>query len=260
MGRPRSMEISPFTIVKGSLISETYAAFRAWDLEATSTGNYRQLKSSNSIRAGSVNWLRDVVKVLHRRFDPADHDRALVLLAKADCPMDVWKPIVLWHMTRDEFLVRDFVVRWLSAEFEAGRYALRTEDVLDYFSTLASEPARQVAKWSEATKRRVAAGLLKIAVDFGLLRGTAVKHFASFHLPDECFLYVLHAIAENEPNARRIVDSPEWRLYLMGPSDVEQALFRLHQFRRLHYEVAGTLAQLQLPCASSIDYARRICA
>ena len=144
--------------------------------------------------------------------------------------------------------------------FESGRYALRTDDVLSYFSTLAPEPARQIAKWSEATKLRVAAGLLKIAADFGLFHGTTVKQFASFHLPDESFLYVLHAIAESEPNARRIVDSPERRLFFMGPSDVEQALFRLHQFRRLHYEVAGTLAQLQLPCASSIDYARRICA
>ena len=32
MRRARSMEISTFTIVKGSLIPETYAAFRAWDL------------------------------------------------------------------------------------------------------------------------------------------------------------------------------------------------------------------------------------
>jgi hypothetical protein len=260
MGRARSMEISPFTIIKGSLIPETYSAFRVWDLEATSAENYRRLKSSNSIGAKSANWLRDVAFVLHRRFDLDDHDRALVLLAKADCPMDVWKPILLWHMTRDEFLVQDFLARWLTAEFEAGRYAIRTKDVLGYFSTLATEPAHQVANWSEATTERVAAGLLKIAVDFGLLRGTAIKHFASFHLPDECFLYVLHAIAESEANARRIVESPAWRLFLMGPSDVEQALFRLHQFRRLHYEVAGTLAQLQLPCASSIDYARRICA
>ena len=260
MGRPRSMEISPFTIIKGSLIRETYSAFRVWDLEATSSENYGQLKSSNSIGAKSANWLRDVLKVLHRRFDPVDHDRALVLLAKADCSMDVWRPILLWHMTRDEFLVRDFVARWLSAEFESGRYTLRTDDVLGYFSTLATEPARQITKWSDVTKHRVASGLLKIAVDFGLLYGTTVKHFTSLHLPDECFLYVLHAIAESEPNARRIVDSPERRLFFMAQSDVEQALFRLHQFRRLHYEVAGTLAQLQLPCASSIDYARRICA
>ena len=97
-------------------------------------------------------------------------------------------------------------------------------------------------------------------MDFGLLRGVTVKHFASYHLPDESFLYLLHAIADDEPNARKIVDSPDWRLYLLGPSDVEQALFRLHQFRQVHYEVAGSLAQLQLPCRSSIEFAGRLCA
>jgi len=252
------MEISSFTIIKGSLIPETYAAFRDWDCEATSTENYERFKHSNIIGAKSANWLRDVVKVLHRRFDPIRHDRSLVLLAQSHCPMDIWKPILLWHMTRDEFLLRDFIIRWLMSEFESGRYAIRTEDVVGYFSTVEPELTRQIATWSESTKHRVAAGLLRIAADFGLLRGTTVKHFASFHLPDESFLYVLHAIAESEPNARNIVASQEWRLYLMESNDVEQALFRLHQFRRLHYEVAGSLAQLQLPCGSSTEFARGV--
>jgi hypothetical protein len=260
MRRARSLEISPFTIVKGSLIPETSAAFRDWDFEATDAQNLERFRQTNPTGAKSANWLRYVIKVLHRRFAPSSHDRALVMLAQAQCPMDVWRPILLWHMTRDEFLVRDFVVRWLASEFEAGRYAIRTEDVIGYFSTLEPGPARQVEGWSQSTRQRVAAGLLRIVADFGLLRGSTVKHFNSYHLPDESFLYVLHAIAEDEPNARKIIDSPEWRLYLMGSSDVEQALFRLHQFRRVHYEVAGSLAQLQLPCGSSIEFARRLCA
>ena len=258
MRRPRSMEISSFTIIKGALIQETYAAFRLWDFGATSAENYARFRQANTIAAKSANWLRDVIKVLHRRFDPENQDRALVLLAQADCSIESWKPILFWHMTRDEFLLRDFVVGWLMSEFESGRYAIRTGDVIGYFSSLNRELARQVEQWSESTKQRVAAGLLRIAADFGLLRGTTVKHFASYHLPDEIFLYVLRAIAESEPNARKIVNSEEWRLYLMRPSDVEQSLFRLHQFRRVHYEVAGSLAQLQLPNGSLMEYARRI--
>jgi hypothetical protein len=254
------MEISPFTIVKGSLIPETYAAFRDWDLDATDDENLDRFKRVNVIGARSANWLRYVVKVLHRRFAPSGDDRALVMLAQADCPMEIWRPILLWHMTRDEFLVRDFVVNWLAPEHEAGRYAIRTKQVLDYYTTLESGPARQVAEWSESTRLRVAAGLLRILADFGLLKGSTVKQFALYHLPDESFLYVLHAIAESESNARKIIESPEWRLYLLGPADVEQALFRLHQFHQVHYEVAGSLAQLQLPCESTIEFARRLCA
>jgi hypothetical protein len=254
------MEISTFTIIKGSLIAETYAAFRDWDFAQTDDENFKRYKQADGIGAGSESWLRDVIKVIHRRFAPGREDRALVILAQANCPMEIWRPILLWHMTRDEFLVRDFVAGWLALEFEAGRYAIRTQDALDYLSKLKAGPARQIAHWSESTRQRVAAGLLRIVADFGLLKGSAIRYFASYHLPDESFLYVLHAIAESERNARRIIDSPEWRLYLMAPADVEHALFRLHQFRRLHYEVAGSLAQLQLPCESSMEFARRLCA
>ena len=111
----------------------------------------------------------------------------------------------------------------------------------------------------ESTRLRVAAGLLRIVTDFGLLSGTTVRQFASYHLPDESFLYLLHAITETEPNARKVVDSPDWRLFFMTPADVEQVLFRLHQFRKLHYEVAGSLAQLKLPCQSANEFAQGVC-
>jgi hypothetical protein len=81
MSRSRSEEISTFTIVKGSLIPESYAAFRAWDLRATDDENFQGIKQANAIGARSANWLRDVIKVLHRRFDPSRRDRALVILS-----------------------------------------------------------------------------------------------------------------------------------------------------------------------------------
>jgi len=49
-------------------------------------------------------------------------------------------------------------------------------------------------------------------------------------------------------------------MFLMRPADVEHELLRLHQFRKLEYEVAGSLVQLSLPCASSREYAERMVA
>jgi hypothetical protein len=257
MGRLRSNEISSFTIIKGSLIAETYAAFQAWDFESTVTENYDRFKRDNTLAARSANWLRDIVKVLHRRFDPIIHDRALIVLAQTHCPLEVWKPILFWHMTRDEFLLRDFIVRWLAAEFEGGRYAIRKANVIDYLDSLPAAHAEAVAKWTSSTKDRLAGSLLRILEDFGLLEGHVVKRFASYHLPDDSFLYIQHAIAEHEANARKAINSQEWRLFLMKSTDVEQTLFRLHQFRRVHYEVAGSIAQLKLPCDSALEFAQR---
>jgi hypothetical protein len=44
-------------------------------------------------------------------------------------------------------------------------------------------------------------------------------------------------------------------MFLMGPDDVERELLRLHQFKKLHYEAAGSLLQLTLPEPSALAYA-----
>ncbi len=46
----------------------------------------------------------------------------------------------------------------------------------------------------------------------------------------------------------------------MRTGDVERELLRLHQFRRLDYHPAGSLAELSLPCTSSREYAERMVA
>jgi hypothetical protein len=255
----RASVVSSFTIIKGSLIDETYAAFQRWDLGRPKIDNLERIRANGALASASSNWTRDVSKVLNRRFDPTGRDRAVVELAKAGCDREVWKPILLWHMTRDEFLLRDFLVGWLYDRYIDGTYRIRTDDVVPYLQRLKKRRGVQVSgDWSEATTSRVASGLLRIAADFGLLTGTLVKEFTPFHVPEESFLYLLHAMAEAESNARKIVDSADWHMYLMSAADVERELFRLHQFRRLHYEVAGSLAQLELPCRSTSEYAKEL--
>jgi len=260
MGESRANVVSSFTIIKGALISETYAAFRQWDLTASLRENLAELKKTNAIGAKSVNWLRDVIFVIQRRFDPSGRDRTLVELAQADCSLAVWKPLLLWHMTRDEFLVCDFLVTWLYKRFREGAHRLRAEEVLPYLSLLATKGVVGGARWTASTSRRVAAGLLRIAADFDLLRGSSIREFASYRLPEGSFLYLLHAIYQQEKSAGKMLDSADWRMFLMSQQDVEAELLRLHQFRKLHYEVAGSLVQLQLPYASAAECAQRLVA
>jgi hypothetical protein len=255
----RSQVVSSFTVIKGALVNETYAAFAGWDPDATTDSNLRRLKETNYIGAPSANWLRDVAKVLHRRFDPAGRDRVLVDLARRGCDRTIFAPILLWHMTRDEFLVRAFLIEWLYPVFVDGAFRLRAEQLEPFLEKL--EATGQVQEvWKTSTKARVATALLRIAVDFGLLTGTVRKEFASYHLPESAFLYILHAICEQEHNARRAIESSEWRMYLMRPEDVEREVFRLHQYRRLEYEVAGSLAQLKLPYRTPAEYSQEITA
>ena len=78
---------SSFTVVKGAMIDETYAVFATWDFERSKRENLNRLREENFIGASSTTWLRDVAKVLNRRYDPAGRDRPLVILAKSGLPI-----------------------------------------------------------------------------------------------------------------------------------------------------------------------------
>jgi hypothetical protein len=256
----RANVASSFTVVKGAMIEETYAVFATWDFALSKRQNLDRLRADNLIGASSTKWLINIAKVLNRRFEPNGRDRALVVLAKNGCALEEWKPLLLWHMTRDEFLVRDFLQSWLFPTYEAGAFRVRPEELIPYLQGIGKRGGTTEHAWTEQTMNRVAAGLLKIAADFGLLRGSSVKEFAPFHLPERSFLYLLHAIRDEKLSPGKVVAAPDWRMFLMRPADVEREILRLHQFRKLDYQVAGSLVQLSLPCTSSREYAERMVA
>jgi hypothetical protein len=205
--------------------------------------------------------LRDVAKVLNRRLDPNDRDRALAILAQGGLPIDEWKPILLWHITRDEFLFRDFLVTWLFEAYEKGIYRIHPEDLHEYLTTVGHRGGLTEHAWTPSTLERVATGLLKMATDFGLLTGSLAKEFGRYHTPERSFGYLLRAVLAHESGSpSRMLESEEWRMYLMREDDVATELLRLHQFRALRFERAGSLVQLTLAVESPLHFAEEMTA
>ena len=258
MPASRANVVSSFTVIKGTQLEPTYEAFQRWDLDADKATNIAAIKAGQLVGAGSANWLRDLAFTISRRFDTDGRDRILVEIARAGCPLETWKPLVLWHMTRDEFLVRDFLVNWLYVQHREGAWRLRGTDVEPYLGALHLRDDIEIKeKWSARTTHDTATSLLRIAADFDLMRGAQAREFIPYHLPDPALIYLLHAMKEQQPNAHELVHLPDWRMYLMDPDDVQRELFRLHQYQLIHYEVAGSIAELRLPCATALDYARQ---
>lgn len=257
--KSRSAVVSSFTIIKGALVEETYAVFREWDFSQPKKTNLDAVRESNRIGMPSRSWLRDICKVLNRRFDPGGRDKPLVRLAQAGVDTEIWRPLLLWHMTREEFLLRDFLINWLFAEFERDIFRLRSADVVPYLEGIESRGLTSgAARWSEATRKRVAAGLLGIAADMGIVRGSTTKEFAGFHLREESLLYLLYAAREAEASPARLLTMPDWRMYLMTEADLNRELLRLHQFRRLEYYRVGSITELSLPLGSPLAYAESL--
>lgn len=241
------------SLVRGLRVEESYAIFQAWDFDKSAEHNLEEVRQAD-VMGNASGYSQDAfLSAIKRRFEFAGRDRPLVELAKQGVSFDIFRPVLLWHAARAETVLHLFLTEWLYDRFSEGVLYLRAEDVRPFTAGLASRGVIP-KKWSVASENRVATALLTMAKEARLIRGTVKREFTSYHLPEEAFLYLLHAMSEIQPNAHAVVHSPDWRMFLMDTADVERELFRLHQYRRVHYEVAGSLAQLTLPCASTAAY------
>lgn len=243
-------------IRKGALVQETYLIFQHWRPEETVRENLARIQTRNPIGAKSQSWLIEVIRTISSRFTHGSDVVPLVMLAKAGYPLVKWRNCLLWHVGQTDEIYYQFATEWLFEQFKLGTHLMKTDHVLPFVRQVTGKRAHSGGGLSEYGEVRAARDLLRMSSEFGLLTGSAVREFASFHLDDEVFLYVLHAMAEGESNANTIVSSQDWRLFLMFPDDVEREFLRLHQFRKLHYEVAGSLARLELPSSTLAEYVK----
>ena len=243
---------------KGAFIDETRVVLSHWDLAVTVQENLDRILADNPLGARSAGWLKEVrVTLLGRlRKLPPQGLKPLVMLAQTTCAKDVWVACLHWHLARQDTLYHDFVTGWLFSLFSEGVYRMRSEDAQAFVRERILALRGDDRPLSDYGTVRAARDLFRMAGDFGLVEGSAQKEFASYHLPQESFLYLLHAMVETGLNARRLIDSADWHMFLLDSSEVERELLRLHQYRKLHYEVAGSLVQLSLPCGSAAEYAK----
>lgn len=249
-------KLSTRLIRKGALIEDTYAAFQHWDLDRSTKENLQTIRDTNSIGASNAAWLKEIIVTLSSRFTQEVNFEPLVMLAEKGLYLEAWKPCLLWHIGSIDTLYYEFATEWLFEEYKAGTYLMRTEGVVPFVRKITDGRIASGKNLTEYGVTRAGRDMLRMASDFGLLSGSTVREFVPYHLSEESFLYVLHAIAEHESNATRIVQVLDWRLFLMYPEDVERELLRLHQFRKLDYQVAGSLAQLKLPFDSLKAFAQ----
>lgn len=237
---------------KGALTSDTYALFSIWNDDLSFEENLR-LGLSGMFQTAS--WEKEVHATIRRRFRGKEDTQQLIILAKGGLPFDEWCSCLLLWISIHEELYLSFAVDWLFPEFLDGRFVIRGDDVSPFVLENWSLLNPRVKVLSDYGIKRTALDLVRMATDLGVLTGTRSKrNFATFHLSDRCFIYWAERIAEYEGSTSKVTTSPIWRTALMRPADVEQELLRLHQFRKLDYQVAGSLVQLTLPCSSSSHY------
>ena len=258
--KPKAPSITPYSsygLIKGALISESLQVFQGWDLELTKRGNLDQVHASNSIGAPTQAWLKQVCTTFSRRFEPLGRDRSLAMAACTATGRHHWRPLLLWHMANSEGLLGDGLV-WSADMYARGGDLLQTDQALAWLESTAALGHPEVAEWSEGTRKRVAGGLLKAGVDFGLLQGKVKRRFAAYYLADEPLLYVLlETLASNRTTAAALAD-PRWLWFRLPETELEHRLLLLHQAKVISYYRAGSVVDLKLPASSAVDLVQEV--
>lgn len=255
---PKADAVSLRLLRKGAFIEETYRLFAGWDFDRTLDANLDQAFAGHF---RTVAWGAEVKATLRRRFRDSDEAAPLIVAAQRRLPPEEWRQCLhLWIGMR-ETLYHEFALNWLYPEYESGRYQLQAKDVQPFVRSLWTQVSGHGSSLSDYSVIRSARDLIRMATAFQLLNGAGpTKTFAAPHLSDRCFIYFAQVIAEAERSTARVPHSRLWRLVLMGPEDVTRTILRLHQYRKLEYQVAGSLEQLTLPCANAREYAEEMAA
>ena len=252
----KQSQISQRLIRKGALAEETYQIFRDWKYDQSFQENFNSALDSAFRSEG---WKREVYLTLNRRFrDPAGVE-PLIILAQNNFDISDWKFCLHFWVAMHEQLYSDFLKEWLHPQYESGCLFLRTVDTSAYVKKNWKYRNSEDRPLSEYAVVRGARDLLRMSKDFGLLEGEGpIKRFSSIHFSDELFLYFCHVIAEQTNTSSKIANSNLWRLLFLDHNTVHLNLLRLHQYKKVNYQFAGSLIQLTLPCSSSREYAERM--
>jgi hypothetical protein len=236
---------------KGSFVEETYGLFSRWDFAQDIESN---LTAGLHGRFNTSGWEKEVRATTHGRVRHFSGITPLIWMARNGMRFSDWVDCYRLWLVLTEQPFGSFVMEWLNDERDAGRFQVRVEDVMPFVHDTWRREGK--APLSEYGKVRAGRDLIKMAAELGLVTGTGpAKAFMTPGLSDPAFLFHAHLIAEIEGTNAKVVDSKLWRASFLKPAEVHQSLLRLHQYRKLDYQVAGSLVQLTLPCASVLDFA-----
>ncbi len=151
-------------MIRGPLISDTLQALQGWDLEASKRADLDQAAPDQQHRRSYAGLAEEGLQCPQCPLRSCwTADRALVLAARSGTGQRHWKPLLLWHMANSESLLGEGL-SWTWEVFSAGGDLIQTDQALAWLEGMGSQGHPEVADWSEATRKRVAGGLLKAGV------------------------------------------------------------------------------------------------
>lgn len=175
---------------------------------------------------------------------PPDGWKIIRPLEDAAAPREIVTPVYYWLTARSEPLLYEFVCDFLAGHKARGDSLVSTEDAAGFIRGRLQQEDR---RWSRTVTVKVARGLLAALRDFGILTGRMKKRIAPTYLPLEAFVHIAFTLGREGASGERLLHHPDWRLFLLSPSEVEHLFLEAHRHHLLDYQAAGAIVRIEFP-------------
>ncbi len=161
--------------------------------------------------------------------------------------------LVYLHYALRDRLTFDFVTEVVWQHWTSGIQTVNRDDLLSYLDQ-AAETQDQIRKWSESSRRKLAASILTALRDFGVLKGTRGKRIIRPQLPTPTAEHLLRILTIEGLRGSEVLFDRTWRLFLLSPDDVAHVLSQLAQTQHIQFERAGSTVVLETPAEWSASW------
>ena len=186
-------------------------------------------------------------KEVFRRFisgrDP-QHVAALARMATR-CPNPAAANLALFYeYCQVDRLLYDLTALCTYDLYQNARITIGKVDVNEW---LGEQEAKhpEIKTWSPNTRIRLVNGFLSTIRDFGLVIGKTKKEFHKFFVPREAFVYALYHQKDRGITGRALIESTDWRLFLMSQREVIFMLEDAANGGFIHFRRAGDIYDLR---------------
>jgi len=237
---------STFT-TKGALVSDAKTVLREIDAGREVQEMREAVLDNDLLDRGTRQNRGNVWGEIFRRYISGKSDESLTTLARmvSHCPNPTAVDLVLFYeYCHVDALLYDLTTHCTYELYQSARTAIDKTDV-DAWLRRQEHGHPEIAQWSVTTRSRIIRSYLATIRDFGLVTGVQRKEFHKLYVPREAFVYALYHQKDRGIVGKALISSPDWRLFLLGKSEV---LFLLNDAAKggfIRFRRAGDIVDLQ---------------
>lgn len=155
--------------------------------------------------------------------NPKINRTILIKLINSNLDESIKDFILYYYFSKTEKIVYDLTTQFLYKKFQTGDLAVSKKETLAFFE-MQRKKHPEIERWTPTTRLRTIEHYLAIMKDFKFLKGSKKKIFDIPFIPLELILYVVYDLFRQGLNAKQIINSEDFKLFLISVDDLVRYL------------------------------------